>query len=85
MSGKISVEECLPVSVQVVSVFRVSVFNRTVESVNVLREAHKQVRTVPLSEQFIHRFTELFVLFYQLVLVIVLVVSYVLLHEFYVI
>ena len=85
MSGQISVEECLPVSVQVVSVFRVSVFNRTVESDNVFRETREQVRTVPLSEQFIHRFTEPFVLFYQLVLVIVRVVSYVLLHEFYVI
>ena len=85
MSVKKSVEECLPVSVQVVSVFRVSVFNRTVESENVLREAHEHVRTVPLSEQFIHCFTEPFVLFYQLVLVIVVVVSYVSLHEFYVI
>ena len=64
MSGKISVEECLPVSVQVVSVLRVLVFNRIIQSENVFREAREYIWTVPLSKQSIHRFTEPFVIFY---------------------
>ena len=64
MSRERSVKKCLSVSVQVVSVLRVLVFNRIIQSKNVFREAREYIRTVPLSKQSIHRSTELFILLF---------------------
>ena len=64
MSRERSVKKCLSVSVQVVSVLRVLVFNRIIQSENVFREAREIIGTVPLSKQSIHRFTEPFILLY---------------------